>query len=261
MSLFKLPLKLKNSSIIASGENIINGQILARGRIYTKQIKIKIDRDFYNSSNSRKLNLLKKIGDSIYLGEILAKKDGTLFKQVKFLKSPVEGIIEEIREEERELIIGTFPLNYVLNSPGLGKVIELNEEEIVIDFEGEELTDIETFGTTAFGEVVFLSDKEREDYSGITSLHKDKILVSSIWDKYGVIKANTVGVSGIIGEVFTFSLNEEAKTLLRPLDPEGNAGFSLVKLNNHEQWEKIDKQKGKMLIISSQDTKLCLLKE
>lgn len=242
------------------GEVLSLGQVLATGVVPTKKNKINIA-SVLGIKPKDMLGYLKvKVGDKIGVNEIIAEKRAGFFKKRKVVNNIKEGFLEAIEPDTGSLTFGVMLSEYELVSPGIGKVLKISDSNIEIDFIGQEIHVLEALGNISFGESYLLTNNASEvDFSLINFEQKDKILVGGLWTKLSVVKANAVGASGIISVNLNFDLQTEKENLLRPLDPEGNSGFSIVKVSK-ETFEVIEKHHGKQIILDPVRKILCLLK-
>ncbi|MCH7561117.1 MAG: hypothetical protein IIC67_07105, partial [Thaumarchaeota archaeon] len=81
---------------IKVGEKVNPESVIAHCEISSGKRLIKIAHALGANSKSVHKYLLRKIGDRIYTGEIIARKGGVIGLGKKEIKSPADGVITEI---------------------------------------------------------------------------------------------------------------------------------------------------------------------
>ena len=147
-------------------------------------------------------HMLKKEGDTVTKGEILASTKGIfgLFKSQA--QSPTDGVIESISEVTGQLIIREAPIPVNLLAHTVGKVIEvLPDEGVVLETYASFIQGIFGIGSETIGElaVVAPSPNSRLIPSNLKEEHTGKIVVVGALVTHELVKkAVELGVKGLI---------------------------------------------------------------
>lgn len=183
--------------MVSEDQRVLAGDVLAKGESFERKnlniallLKVK-------PKDTPKL-LLKKIGEEIKEGELLARKDGILNKTN--LKSPQSGFLENL--DENGILTIKIPRDeFTLRSKVNGKVIKIkNEEEITIEFDGIEVEAEEGAGSKKEGLIVALKDPNAS-LSTICPELTGKIVAAKNWSREAISKARALGIAAILGEV------------------------------------------------------------
>jgi len=261
MPQFNLSYPRQGQILVAEEDEVTSDSVLVSGRIPAKILSLFLAKSLKIKPKETISFMKKKIGERVEKGEIIAEKKGGLLGRGKIdVKSPKDGILLTLDGDSGEVTLGILNYDFELVSPGKGKITGIDGEKINIDFEGNELGLENSFGTVSFGDLIVLSKLNEEvNYAKMDYSFKDKIILGGDFGKLAVVKACAVGASGVLGINFLFDYQSEKETLLRPLDLEGNAGFSIGKINE-ESYMLLEKHCNEAVIISPGDKKICLLK-
>lgn len=177
-----------------------------------------------------KKSLLKKIGEEINEGEIIAQKSHFLGK--RRVKSPQAGILENLDEESGLLTIKAGGADFSLLSPVEGKVAEIKEnDKIVIEFKGVEIKAEKGSGSQKEGEMVVL-DNSSASFFNLGSDLAGKIVAGKVWSLEALSKVRALGVGAVLGEDFEDFLRERPGLTLLLFSPE-NFG-KVLKYDKHQ---------------------------
>lgn len=183
--------------MVSEGQRVLVGDILAEGKSFErKSINIALLLKV-NPKDTPKL-LIKKIGEEIKEGELLARKDGILNKAS--LKSPQSGTLEKL--DENGILTIKIPRDeFTLRSKVNGKIIKIkDDEEIDIEFDGIEIEADEGTGSKKEGLIFALKDSNPSLYTICPEL-SGKIVAAKNWSREAISKARALGIAAILGEV------------------------------------------------------------
>lgn len=143
--------------------------------------------------------LLKKVGDKISAGEIIAQKKNIFSK--KSFKSPVKGVIKAYDEEKGILTVAVQSLKHTLKSPVAAVINDIDENTIILDYKGSVYQGKEAGGGKV-GTVYILSGRnENVEIVKINKNMEHGILVGYRWSAAAVNKA-FVFDCGVVGVEF-----------------------------------------------------------
>jgi|GEM_PF-6180460 len=251
MSAFSFNLPKDCNVLVKEDSSISPGVLIAESEIFSSEIVIPVASDLGINPSDINNYLLKKNGDFVNRFDQIALKKGNIFKKNKYISSPVNGKLISINEEKGEVVLGFERNEYKLISPGLGKVLEIKDGNIKIDFQGKEIGLEDGGGMVSFGELNIISGFDEEvDHLLINDSHNGKILLGGIWGKIDLAKAKAVGVCGIIGKQIVSDFIKEFQD---------NPVFSIGTIS--EKNYSVSKGHNEKLLIIDGDNKLiCLLK-
>jgi len=147
-------------------------------------------------------SMLKKVGDSIKKGEIIAQSKGLfgLFKST--VKSPIDGEIESISKITGQVILREPPIPIEVIAYIDGEVIDTSKnEEVVVRTQGSFIQGIFGIGGETIGELAMAVDDPKQVLTekDIDASFKDKIIIGGSMVTYDALdKARTVGIKGLV---------------------------------------------------------------
>lgn len=147
--------------------------------------------------------LIKKIGERIYKGELLAyKSGGWLFGGKKIVTAPTDGILDFLNEENGELKMTFLPKKVDLPAGVYGIVERVDNERgvVLIRTQVSKIHGVVGSGRSRDGTLHILNKKDDlVSKSAILPKYTEHILVGgSLFFKEALSEAISVGVSGII---------------------------------------------------------------
>ena len=183
--------------------------------------------------------MLKKQGENVEKGEIIAKYAPFWGLIKRIINSPATGVIESISDETGQIIIREPPIPVTKNAFIPGEIIEIIPERgVVVETEGAYMQGIFGLGGERHGQLHLVA-KSPEDIlteKEILPEHKGKILVGgSLVTLDALKKASELGVNGIIiGGINGVTINEflgyeigiEANTILSWYDTLGKKNWN-----------------------------------
>ncbi len=147
-------------------------------------------------------SMLKKVGDPIKKGEIIAQSKGLfgLFKST--VKSPIDGEIESISRITGQVILREPPIPIEVIAYIDGEVIDTSKnEEVVVRTQGSFIQGIFGIGGETIGELAMAVDDPKQVLTekDIDASFKDKIIIGGSMVTYDALnKARTVGIKGLV---------------------------------------------------------------
>lgn len=146
--------------------------------------------------------MVKKIGDPVEEGEVIAKYSLLFGLIKKSFTSPIKGVLESFSESSGYMVFREPQILVEVKAYVPGKVVEvLPMEGVVVELNAAFIQGIFGIGGETKG-IIKMSANSREDVldsDSITSDDKGKILVGgSLVKEEAIAKAAEVGVSGIV---------------------------------------------------------------
>ena len=189
----------KGRAAVKVGQIVTDTEIIAHCEISAGQRLIKIAHELGVRGKEVHKYLIRKIGDRIYEGEIIARKKGMLGVGKKEIKTPVDGVITEI-DERGDVILKFLPKPVRLLAGANGQIKEITDAKISINTIGASIHGFVSLGKDREGMIsVIGGPKEFIIPSKISSDAKGKILVGgALLEKSALEKAVTLGVEGVI---------------------------------------------------------------
>ncbi len=189
----------KGRATVKVGQMVTDTEIIAHCEISAGQRLIKIAHELGVRGKEVHKYLIRKIGDRIYEGEIIARKKGMLGVGKKEIKTPVDGIITEI-DDRGDVILKFLPKPVRLLAGASGQIKEITDAKISISTVGTSIYGFVSIGKDREGIIsVIGGPKEFIIPSKINSDAKGKILVGgALLEKSALEKAVTLGVEGVI---------------------------------------------------------------
>lgn len=195
-------LSFENKILVRPGERVEKGQVLAR-IIKSEMVQVAISSELGVKIKDVVKHLLKKKGDKVQIGDILAKYKNIF--STKTLKSPVNGEVIHFNPEQGTLTIKIAAGTKEIKSVVKGEIIDKDNEEINIKFEGEEFSGHSGRGEKV-GTLQMVKDKnEYVDIFGLNREFTDSIVLGEKWTKEALAKAKALDC-GVVGVEFPWEL-------------------------------------------------------
>ena len=150
---FKIPKQGK--IFVRENDEVSQGSLLAEGKEEGEKRCFSIAKIFKTAPPRIFEFLVKKLGEKVQKGEVLAKKESFLRRVI--LKSPFDGRLAEISEVLGEITLVREEKNAVVKSPVPGRIKEISNEEMKIEFKGVVFEGKRAGGKRVFGEIENLS--------------------------------------------------------------------------------------------------------
>ena len=268
-----LPIQLPQGfiSLVSVGDTVKKGQVIAKLENQPSKAKentsevhqeasISLSESFGEKPQKVGKYLLKSPGESISVGEVIAlKKGGITLKQVR-LVSQIKGIILRYERGTGQLIVRLPSLTMVtreeetiaskeLLSPLEGKITVCDNQKIVVESEGNALVGTKGSGAEVAGEVDtrFFENRSIEEPVTSSLISRDivdKILLVHAIEREALVKADAVGVKGVI----TTSITNEDISYLQAK----HFGLPVVEVDE-DIAKQIQKTKAAQIILNGLD--------
>lgn len=193
----KIPKKKK--FFVKELEGVNQGSVLVEGEKKGRRETISITQVFKITPSQIFKVLVKKLGDKVQKGEILAKKEGIFGRTI--LKSPIDGRLVEASQVLGEVILEGKEEKVIIKSPVSGRVREIKDEEIKIEFEGQVFE-----GKKGGGERVFGVIENLPFDVGVLDLSSSivqKILVCQFFSPPVLAKSWALEAAGVVGTSYS----------------------------------------------------------
>ncbi|MEX0616915.1 MAG: hypothetical protein WD231_03855 [Candidatus Woykebacteria bacterium] len=181
------------------GDEVNPESIIGHCEVSAGQRLVKIAHELGVSGSSVKKYLLRKLGDRIYRGEIIARRGLIFGVGKKEVKSPADGVINEV-DTNGDLIVNFMPTTVRLVAGAKGQVTKVGQESIFIKTGGTKISGVSGVGREREGLVKIIAQPhEFVIPQMITGDCAGKILVGgSLLERSTIEKAVTIGVHGFV---------------------------------------------------------------
>lgn len=181
------------------GDEVNPESVIAHCEVSAGQRLIKIAHSLGASSKDVQKYLLRKIGDRIYRGEIIARRRRFLGLAKKEIKSPADGVITEINANG-DLIVKFLPTPVRLVAGAKGEVTKIGQDSIFVKSKGIQIKGYAGDGRMREGLIkIIAAPNEFVIPQKITAESAGKILVGgSLLERATIEKAVTIGVHGLV---------------------------------------------------------------
>lgn len=183
--------------LVTESQAVSVGDLLAKGE-NPQLVSLEVSRLFKVKPQQVKKLLIKKIGEEVKAGEVVAQKKSFFSKSS--LKSPISGILEKMDEERGTLFIKGGEEGFALKAKVSGKVKEVKgKEEIVIEFPGIEIEAEQGVGPKKEGKITVLKTSQ----INLPDLNLDlaeKIVVGKTWGRSSLSKAKGLGIAAVLAQ-------------------------------------------------------------
>lgn len=161
---FKLPGRGKWK--VEQDEKILPGQVIGEVKVGGGEKSLPLAKILGVNPQKISKYLVKKVGDKLASGELLAQKK-TLFKKIAIF-APLTGEIKKI-DEQGNLVIGEEEKSQELKSDVDGVVKKVSQNELEIEFAGQVFRGIKGTGEKVVGEIRYFGKEE----IGLSDFKKD----------------------------------------------------------------------------------------
>jgi len=232
--LFPLP---KGATIkVKENQSISSRDILAQYSQF-KEHKINLAQVLGIAPKSAGQYLIISLGSNIKAGDVIAVRSTLLGK--KTITSPVNGQIYAFDDQNGNLIIRIFQKKIDIHIPVAGKIEKIKKEGVRVLVSGEILDMERGQGNITWGKIKLY----KNSLSSLTKDEKGKILLVKIPINHALLnKSEALDIKGIIS-------NRKA-----PLTPS-----SLTLAIMTENWDKLEAQEGKIVILDPAQKKLAII--
>jgi hypothetical protein len=231
-----LPISLPTgySAVVKKGDGVTSGQVLATSTVekekatsspaVTSESVIDLSVALGSKPSALRKFLKKSPGDSVSVNDVIAEKPGAFGLKKQRVVSNVIGTIASFERDTGKLYVQsadalpTAPLapeKKEILSPLAGKITVCNNDEIVIEIEGKALVGGIGSGPCVSADVLVLTpveDKKAIVSAQITPEVINKIVLLPDIDTEALVKADAIGVLGVLGTGFSKQLIEYIET-------------------------------------------------
>lgn len=180
------------------GDKIKEGDVIAESEISESDFAVDIASQLSVNPKKTSKYLLKKPGDRIKVGDLIAKKGGVFGSRE--IEAQIEGTAVRFEEDSGTLFIRSDKnkdLASQLKSPVEGTVTVCDNAKIVLKTEQEGIAAVAGSGESISGEVHFIEDPNVDPYDLEASI-KGKIVVGKFFTREAFAKSIGLGVIGVI---------------------------------------------------------------
>lgn len=201
-------LPLKGRVIVAKGERVKADQVVARTELPGKVHTVNLANVLNVPPDEVPHVCLKKEGDTVEIGEVLARTSGFfgLLKQV--CVSPIAGTLESISRVTGQALLRERPIPVEVRAYVSGQVVEvIPDEGVIVESEAALVQGIFGLGGEVFAPlcVVAKSPDERLDAKSLGPEHRGKLLLGGgLLTLDAAKRAGELGVAGIIAGGFHY---------------------------------------------------------
>lgn len=201
------------------GQSVTEADVVAHCEVSAGRRLIKISSVLGVPGKDAGKHLLRKVGDRIYEGEIIARKKSMFGIRKSEVKSPIDGQIMQI-DERGDLMLKFMPKPVRLIAAASGVVKDISKEKITISTVATKLRGVASIGREKEGMISVVAGPKEFILPGLIKAEdKGKILVGgALLEKSALEKSVTLGVAGIV----TGGMN------LREFNNLGATGESLI---------------------------------
>jgi hypothetical protein len=195
-------LPISGTVLVKEGERVTFDTIVAHAfmpgdpEIINAAPKLKVPKQRLNDY------MIKKVGDKVVKGEIIAQNIYFFGLIKKFVYAPLDGTLENISKYSGRVIVRGVPIPIDVKAYVPGTIVEvIPDQGVVIETTVSFIQGIFGIGGESFGEIHMITETVDEPITEdmITSEHAGKILVGgSIVTSEAMKKANEIGVVGIV---------------------------------------------------------------
>lgn len=197
--ILSLKIPKKRKVFVKESEKVSRESVLVEGEKEGERETVSIAQVFKISPSQIFKVLVKKLGDKVGKGEILAKKEGIFRKKV--IKSPIDGRIVEVSQVLGEITIEGRGRKVIVKSPVPGKIREIKDKEIKIEFEGEVFKGKRGGGEKSFGVIENLA--KDAGVLNLSSRIARKILVCQRFTAPVLAKSWALEATGVVSTGFS----------------------------------------------------------
>lgn len=198
MSFLTVRLPSEGKILVTIGQKVSPGDPLVQGESF-KRKNLNLARLLKVKPQKIRDLLVKKIGEEVKTGEVVARKS-SLLNSLK-LKSPVDGVLEKLDPQTGILTLKTLE-DELLKSSTTGVVRKIKEgKEITIEVEGVEIEAKLGIGSKKEGILATLKIT-KVNLGDLTVDLADKIVAAKSWGLGSLSKAEALGIAAVLGEEF-----------------------------------------------------------
>ncbi len=195
-------LPIKGEVLVSEGDKVSLDTVIARASLPGEPHLVKTFVELGVGPDEIERYMVKKEGDFVKEGEVLARRIAFFGLSKSFSTSPVDGFIEKISRITGQVIVREPPVPIEVKAYIPGKVVKVMPEEgAVIETSAAFVQGILGIGGETHGDLVMLAKTPNDVLTAdwITNEEEGKILVGgSLIVKEALNKAAKLGVEGVI---------------------------------------------------------------
>ncbi|MEK7573441.1 MAG: hypothetical protein AAB531_03345 [Patescibacteria group bacterium] len=248
-----LSIKLENgfSPKVKAGDKVAVGQLLAEKSIKGTDHEIHIAKLLDVPPQISSKFVIKRPGDRVGQGTIVAVKKGALGMGGKKAVSPIEGTVFKFENETGILTIRSSTESQIENlfSPVDGEVAVCDNEKITIKTQKGVIAASVVLGVGSFEAELYVVKGDEVSSADLKSDLKGKVVVGKSLDREVIAKSLGLGAKGVIGG----NINEEDIA-----DLKARMTKTPIFVVSDEDIEKIIKSDGKKIYLETEKRTLIL---
>ncbi len=237
---------------VSKNQNVHEGQVLALRKASSQTKSYHLSK-LIGVPPSKTINfLVKKIGQKVKEGELIAQKKSLLKTGEKFT-APISGFLDSLTDDGILKIRKEKPEKQV-KSPFKAVVKEASSNSVSLSFAALEIRGSSGSGSRKTGYLSFI-EGEKDDLFSLNGSCKGQIIIlQGILSKGLWYKAASLGVIGFVagGLAKGIEINDDSLPLV-VLGEDGKI--------SQEIWKELKKAQGQMVLIDGQQKRLLIPKE
>ncbi|HEY3316263.1 MAG TPA: hypothetical protein VGL40_13425 [Bacillota bacterium] len=195
-------LPLLGEVLVKVGDLVEPEDVVAKTDLPGNPVSVNVAHDLAIEPEDVPARMLKKVGDKLQRGEVIAKSASFFGLSKRELKSPIDGTVELISGVTGQVTLREPPIPVQVRAYIKGKVVEvLPREGVVVEAAGAFIQGIFGVGGETRGQIKLLGKSPTDvlDASAVTPEHRGKIIVGgSLVTGPALKRAIEVGVAGVV---------------------------------------------------------------
>lgn len=181
-------------------DKVVVGQVLAEKNIAGSDHEIHVAKLLQVSPAEAAKYILKRPGDRVSAGSIVAVKKGALRMGGKKAVSPIEGTVFKYENETGILTVRSSTESEIENlfSPVDGEVAVCDNEKITIKTQKGVIPALEVLGEGSFEAELYITKGDEASPSELKSGLEGKVVAGKFFDREALAKSLGLGAKGII---------------------------------------------------------------
>ncbi|OGV89967.1 hypothetical protein A2Z41_02995 [Microgenomates group bacterium RBG_19FT_COMBO_39_10] len=251
-----LPLPSGADLKVSKDQKVKEGQLIAERKASFQTKSYHLHKLISVSPKKAMKCLVKKLGEEIKQGELIAQKQGLLGKGEKFM-APLDGILDSLTEDG-VLRIKKEVVEEKLKAPFDSRVSALSPDSVGLSFVALEIKGAWGKGGKATGYLMVIDDEDYDLFSLDTSCRQQIMALQGKLPKGLWYKGTSLGLAGFIVGGFV------EKSLIKEIEEDDDI-LPIVILGendkiNEEIWKELKDTNGKMILIDGQQKRVLIPK-
>jgi len=249
-----LPLSSGVKPQVKKDQKVKEGQVIAQRKAASQTKSYHLSKLISVSPKKAIKYLVKKLGQEVKRGELVAQKKSLMGKREKFV-SPVNGFLDSLTEEG-VLRIKKEIAEEEVKAPFDGRVSAVSSNSVSLSFASMEIKGSWGSGNKATGYLTVIEGKDNDLFSLDSTCQQQIITLQEKLSKGLWYKATSLGAIGFVaGEL-------KEKSLIKEIEEDEDA-VPVVILGidgkiSQEIWGELKKVNGKMALIDGQEKRLLI---